>query len=94
MQIELSKVLEELNTLETNIDKSSLVMQVPTPQKMELAPPQANEAAELIVVSEPRRYCKELHRERRAAKKRSQKANQSPEEKVAAVEAFLTNITN
>ena len=45
-------------------------------------------------MSAPRRNFKERRRERRSAKKRLEKANRSPEEKVAAAEEFLANITN
>ena len=96
------KVLYKPSKLETSVGKSLLVKTTPgspprvepTPQNEEPAPPQTNEAAELIVVSAPYKNRKDRRLERRAAKKISQKANQSPEQKVAAAEAFLANITN
>ena len=66
----------------------------PTPQHEEPAQPKTEATDQLIVVSPPNRNHKNRRRERRAALNRSTKAQRSPEQKVAAAEAFLANITN
>ena len=76
-------------------DKSVLVTATPTaPPRNKPTPPQICDAAVNVVVSAPNQNHKERRQQRRAAKKRLSKSNKSPEEKVAAAEAFLTNITN
>ena len=99
MQVELFKVIKELNALEASKYESLIVRSTPTSPPRdeptdEPALSQANEAAELIVVSTSRKICKERRRERRASKNILEKANRSPEQKVTAVEEFLANITN